>query len=307
MSPRIRKLLLFFLVANLPTISASISSVIAPPSIQADHPTQLSVDLSEWTDLYSSYRVQLAIETVHGKGGFWRFYQGACKLLNSTAITTPNVSITVPSTVGPNRAYQIQIDVFENSTFNALIPGTIGYHAAKANFTLTSATGETLPWENDFMWIGFPFYLYLILPCAAYKCASDCYEKYWPANKDAEDACPLRLSYECAGTCEGVLGAEWPSWEDAVAASNSGNTSLGRAENCNASSTGIGSGAASTFMGSVPGSTTVPATAPSTDSSTASSMASSTKSAAGGRMEVNILLCLLDAGAYASLGSFANL
>jgi hypothetical protein len=301
MSPLIRKLLLFFFLAtNIPIISAAISSVIAPSSIQADQPTQLSVDLSEWIDLYSSYRVQLAIETVHGKGGFWRFYQGACNLLNSTAITTPDVSITVPSTVGPNGPYQIQIDVFDNTTFNPLIPGTIGYHAAKANFTLTSATGETQPWENDFMWIGFPFYLYSVLPCAAYKCASDCYEKYWPSNEDAENACPLRMSYECAGACEGVPGPEWPSWEDAVTASNSGNSSLGRAENCNASSTGAG--AVSTATGS-----SVISTVASTTSSGSSSTASSTKSALGGRMEVNLVVFLLAVGTLALAGGFSNM
>lgn len=280
MSPLIRQFLLFFLVVtNLSTISASIDSVTAPSSIQADQPTQISIDVSSWFDLVSNYRVQLAIHTAHGKDGFWQYYQGACNLLNSTAITTTNVSITIPSNIGPNGPYQIQIDVFENNTFSPLIPYTMGYGVAKANFTLTSATGETQPWENDLEWMGFPFYRYEILPCSAYKCAKQCYQNTWPKNEDTNDACPLRLSYECAAACEGISVVEWPSWEDSVATSNSGNSSFGRADHCNASSTAAGFGA----------STTVSATA-------TTRTTSSTKSAANSVKDVSLVLGILNIG-----------
>ncbi|TKA68382.1 hypothetical protein B0A49_07076 [Cryomyces minteri] len=115
----------------------------------------------------------------------------SCYLVNSTSTSTTTLSITIPVSIGPSGSYY--------SIGIASPPGSSSY-TYSPTFSLTGASGNISAYEAHLN--GSPLWNADDMPCAAYDCARQCAQKYYPA--DTTDAGAASDMTTCIKACPGV-------------------------------------------------------------------------------------------------------
>jgi len=284
------------LTLSLLSLAHSFDEIAVPSTIAAGTDAQLSIvnDISIGSSSFDAgfadFRVYLST-TPPGWGS-----GPVCWLVNSTKISTTEVTINIPASVGPDAdTYMITTMEFNPDPD---MDGPSGFQYTK-DFSFTGGTGFWSEYETSGHGIGDADNI----PCTAYACARNCSQAFYPANAADDDndsnadITPYKNTYECVAACPGVT---YESWDAVIAQGNdesdggedgedgsSGTSSDGSSPSQTGSATSISesgvktkSSATTTNGGPTStGSMTTSTSGSTTASSTGSSKASSTSSA----------------------------
>lgn len=174
-----------------------------PSTVTAGKPATLTIenDLSEGADSFDggfdSFRVYLAT-TPPGWGT-----GPVCQLVNSSAIDTTSLSLTIPADVGPSGAfYSIAVMEFNQDPDK---DGPSGFEYSNG-FTLQGGTAE---WSQAEL-TGEAFGDGDVIPCTAYNCVRQCTVNF-NITEAQTDMSIAKQMYECMYKCPGI---NVPTWDE---------------------------------------------------------------------------------------------
>lgn len=176
-----------------------------PSTVTADQPTTLTVNNDLVTDVRAGddvFRVSLAVML---PGSYDE--TPICWLVNSTAIDTTTLNITIPADVGPSgQFYRIASKDVDLS----LHMGMEGYSSTVSSdsFTLQGGTADWSPNELETVSFGGDRQI----PCTSYNCVRNCtihpsYQDMTAAEREDEE----KTVYTCMASCPGI---SVPSWDE---------------------------------------------------------------------------------------------
>ncbi|KAI9709141.1 MAG: hypothetical protein M1820_003588 [Bogoriella megaspora] len=151
-----------------------------------DLPSEYSEDVE-----FDAYRVYLAISPPGASTSV------ACTLLNSTAINTTTLDVSIPASIGPDgSSYEIATIEYNTETLEC---SNSGLYYSDA-FSLTGGTGNFSQYELD----GNTLWPADDIPCGSIDCARQCAIKYYDNYSDITPSSLESDVSNCITQCQGV-------------------------------------------------------------------------------------------------------